>query len=60
MTTLSTFKSGLTAALMLSGAVLGFASAANADAIDDITKAGVLNVGVFADFPALFVLPAPT
>ena len=25
--------------------------AANADAIDDITKAGVLNVGVFADFP---------
>jgi hypothetical protein len=51
MAKLSTFKSGLTAALMLGTAVLGFASAANADAIDDITKAGVLNVGVFADFP---------
>ncbi len=51
MAKLSSFKSGFTAALMLSGAVLGFASAANADAIDDITKAGVLNVGVFADFP---------
>ena len=44
-------KSSFAAALMLSAAVLGSAGNANADAIDDITKAGVLNVGVFADFP---------
>ncbi|MBN9244683.1 MAG: transporter substrate-binding domain-containing protein [Mesorhizobium sp.] len=29
----------------------GFGSPANADALADITKAGVINVGVFADFP---------
>ena len=44
-------KSSFAGALMLSAAVLGFAGNAQADAIDDITKAGVLNVGVFADFP---------
>ncbi len=32
-------------------ALLVGASAAQADAIDDITAAGVINVGVFADFP---------
>ena len=51
MTRLSNLKSSVAAALILSAAVLGLAPVANADAIDDITKAGVLNVGVFADFP---------
>src|SRR5689334_9245148 len=37
------------AALALAGSMA--AGAARADAIDDITKAGVINVGVFADFP---------
>jgi polar amino acid transport system substrate-binding protein len=52
MTIYSRLKVSFAAALMMSGAVLGLAAnAAHADAIDDITKAGVLNVGVFADFP---------
>jgi polar amino acid transport system substrate-binding protein len=38
------------AAAALIGAGL-WAGAAQADALDDITKAGVLNVGVFSDFP---------
>ena len=51
MTIYTTLRSSL-AALLISGAALGVAAkVANADAIDDITKAGVLNVGVFADFP---------
>ena len=42
-------KSSVAAALMLAG--LGFASQAHADAVDDITKAGAINVGIFSDFP---------
>src|SRR5262245_66258338 len=36
---------------LLAIALFASAGAASADAIDDITKAGVINVGVFADFP---------
>jgi polar amino acid transport system substrate-binding protein len=43
-------KSTLYSSLMAVALVAG-ASAAKADAVDDITKAGVINVGVFADFP---------
>lgn len=39
------------AALALLGASLGFTAPASADAIEDIQAAGVLNVGVFSDFP---------
>jgi len=39
------------AALLALGATFGLTSQASADAIDDITAAGQLNVGVFADFP---------
>ena len=39
------------AALLALGATFGLAAQASADAIDDITAAGQLNVGVFADFP---------
>jgi polar amino acid transport system substrate-binding protein len=39
------------AALFVFGASFGLASHANADAVDDITAAGQINVGVFADFP---------
>jgi polar amino acid transport system substrate-binding protein len=46
MTMKSIFRSSLLAAALLAGA-----TAAQADAIDDITAAGQLNVGVFADFP---------
>jgi polar amino acid transport system substrate-binding protein len=52
MTSKSTLKSSLAAIVMLGGALLAMAtSAAKADALDDIAKAGVLNVGVFSDFP---------
>lgn len=52
MTIYKTLRSSFAALLLLSGASIGFATnAAQADAIDDITKAGVLNVGVFSDFP---------
>ncbi len=52
MKIISTLKSSLVAAVMLGGAIVGMsAAAAQADAIDDITKAGVLNVGIFSDFP---------
>ncbi len=51
MTIHSTLKSSI-AALVLGAAGLGLAiQAANADALADITKAGTINVGVFADFP---------
>jgi polar amino acid transport system substrate-binding protein len=46
MTMKTTIRSSLLAIALFSGA-----GAANADAVDDITKAGVINVGVFADFP---------
>jgi len=44
----SRLRSCFTAAAFILGASLG---AAHADGLDDITKAGVLNVGVFSDFP---------
>ena len=50
MTIYKTLRSSFAALLLISGASIGV-QMANADAIDDITKAGVLNVGVFADFP---------
>jgi polar amino acid transport system substrate-binding protein len=46
MTTKTAFRSSLLAIALLAGAGL-----AQADAIDDITAAGQINVGVFADFP---------
>jgi len=39
------------AALFILGASFGLAAPANADAIDDITAAGQVNVGIFSDFP---------
>lgn len=50
MTFTPALKSLLLAASVLTGAVF-IASSANADAVDDITKAGTINVGIFADFP---------
>lgn len=44
----SLFRATALAAAIFAGAGL---ATAQADAIDDITKAGVLNVGVFSDFP---------
>ncbi|MDT3379996.1 transporter substrate-binding domain-containing protein [Labrys portucalensis] len=38
-------------AAALTAALFAGSLAAKADALDDITKAGVINVGVFADFP---------
>jgi polar amino acid transport system substrate-binding protein len=49
MKTLSSTRSSLIALTML--VLGGFAGGARADALDDITKAGSINVGVFADFP---------
>ena len=47
MTKFSTLRlTGLAVAALVCG--LAFGAAARADALDDITKAGVLNVGVFA------------
>ncbi|TIT57914.1 MAG: transporter substrate-binding domain-containing protein, partial [Mesorhizobium sp.] len=46
----NTLKSAITAMLMLGAAGLS-SQAARADAIDDITKAGTVNVGIFSDFP---------
>jgi len=52
MTQASTLRSAAIAAVALLGAGLCFGTtAARADALDDITKAGVLKVGVFGDFP---------
>jgi len=45
------FASSAAALLLAAGIGFGIASQANADALADITKAGVINVGVFADFP---------
>jgi len=42
-------KSAITATVMLGAAAL--ATQAKADAVDDITKAGAINVGIFSDFP---------
>ncbi|RVD66643.1 transporter substrate-binding domain-containing protein [Mesorhizobium sp. M7A.F.Ca.ET.027.03.2.1] len=51
MTIRKTFSS-IAAVLMLGTAVFGLSiQAASADALADITKAGTINVGVFADFP---------
>ena len=50
MTMHSRFKSSI-AALIVLGAPFGLAVQANADAVDDITAAGQINIGVFADFP---------
>jgi len=48
----SIFRPALVAAAALIGVSLCFgASAARADGLDDITKAGVLKIGVFGDFP---------
>ena len=49
MKTLSRTRSSLLALTVL--VLGGFAGGARADALDDITKAGTINVGVFADFP---------
>ena len=50
MTKFSTLRlTGLAVAALVGGLVFG--AAARADALDDITKAGVLKVGVFGDFP---------
>jgi polar amino acid transport system substrate-binding protein len=50
--TTSILRSTAIAAAALIGASLCFGAAtARADALDDITKAGVLKVGVFGDFP---------
>ncbi|RWM88984.1 MAG: transporter substrate-binding domain-containing protein [Mesorhizobium sp.] len=43
-------KSSIAAVLMLAGVGLA-TQAANADAVDDITKAGAINIGIFSDFP---------
>src|SRR4029079_1549028 len=52
MTSRSTLKWSLAAIVMLGGAILAMAtSGARAEALDDIAKGGVLNVGVFSDFP---------
>ncbi|TIN67566.1 MAG: transporter substrate-binding domain-containing protein, partial [Mesorhizobium sp.] len=51
MTIRKTFAS-IAAVLMLGTAGFGLSiQAASADALADITKAGTINVGVFADFP---------
>ncbi|MGO4438929.1 transporter substrate-binding domain-containing protein [Rhizobium sp. RAF56] len=48
----SKLKQSLAASLIVGGTIFGLAAnIAHADALDDIAKAGVLNVGVFADFP---------
>lgn len=52
MTQASILRSAAVAAVALIGAGLCLGTtAARADALDDITKAGVLKVGVFGDFP---------
>jgi polar amino acid transport system substrate-binding protein len=47
----STLRKSAIALAVLAGLGMSLNSPAKADAIDDITKAGVINVGVFADFP---------
>ncbi|MCX8572345.1 MULTISPECIES: transporter substrate-binding domain-containing protein [Hyphomicrobiales] len=46
-----TFLQSTVAALVVAGAAAFAAAPANADALEDIAKAGQINVGVFADFP---------
>lgn len=49
---LSKLRTSMTAIALLVGLASGVGTqAARADAMDDIAKAGVINVGVFADFP---------
>ncbi len=50
MITYLRLRSFLVAVIVL-GATCGLVSQASADAIDDITAAGQINVGVFSDFP---------
>jgi polar amino acid transport system substrate-binding protein len=47
----STLRLRASVAAFVLGAGLALAPVANADGLDDITKAGVINVGVFSDFP---------
>src|SRR5947208_5985833 len=49
MTLRITLKSAFAGAMMLAAA--GLTTQASADAVDDITKAGAINVGIFSDFP---------
>ncbi|TGT22823.1 transporter substrate-binding domain-containing protein, partial [Mesorhizobium sp. M4B.F.Ca.ET.169.01.1.1] len=49
MTLRNALKSAIAAAMMIGDA--GLATQAKADAVDDITKAGAINVGIFSDFP---------
>ncbi|NTS33021.1 transporter substrate-binding domain-containing protein [Phyllobacterium sp. BT25] len=52
MTIHTKLRSSFAALLLIGSAGFGLATqAAKADAVDDITKAGVVNIGVFADFP---------
>ena len=50
MTTTTPIRMAVAGLLLLGGASLAVASAARADALDDVKQAGVINVGVFADF----------
>lgn len=50
MTLRNAVKYAFAAVMMLGSAGLA-TQAAKADAIDDITKAGAINVGIFSDFP---------
>ena len=46
-----TLRKSIAAFALIAGLGMSVSSPARADAVDDITKAGVINVGVFADFP---------
>jgi polar amino acid transport system substrate-binding protein len=46
-----TLRKSIAAFALIAGLCMSVSTPASADAIDDITKAGVVNVGVFADFP---------
>lgn len=48
---IKTILQSTAAALVVAGAAIFASAPANADALEDIAKAGQLNVGVFADFP---------
>jgi polar amino acid transport system substrate-binding protein len=49
--TLTPIRTSFAALLLIGGASFASAPAAHADALEDIKQAGVINVGVFADFP---------
>ena len=54
-----TRRTGMGIALALAtGLLSGFAGSAQADALNDITKAGVIKVGIFEDFPPFASLNA--